>query len=198
MLSETCKDDWKKESSVFVKNFLQGETAQNAPSKGLPLLQVSASCLLRRTILIFSAATGRNFILAAAVLERTVDLWSWKQPGVEWAECDVVRVGAEGWSHLFPAVWLSGCCYGFKPQSALTVSEPQSCSQAEGLASKGWGVVEVLWGGGECCGGVTQASLVQVLRLKGDSHLWCGRVQSGCLDACEGTFMVHTRAVNSV
>lgn len=75
----------------------------------------------------------------------------------------------------------------------LTLLELQSWSQGLGLVIKRLRVVGVLRGRG-----VTQARLSQVVQLKRDSHLWCGWVQYGCLDVCEGTSVAGTRVVNSV
>lgn len=79
-----------------------------------------------------------------------------------------------------------------QPPDSIRAAEPESGSRISDQKAEGGGCF------GRGRGGVTQARLAQVVQLKRDSHLWCGWVQYGCLDVCEGTSMARTRVVNSV
>lgn len=176
-----CKMTEKRRAECLWKHFLWHEAARDTPSRCLLVLQVSASRLLCRTLLIFCLCSHPAELHFGS---RRVGGDSWFMelgaagcgPGGVW--CGEGWVGEGVWSHHFLTVWLSGCCYGFKPQSALTVSELQSCSQAVGLASKGWGAVGVLWGWGNtsqsCPGAAAERRLPSVV--------WMGPVRVfGCV-----------------
>lgn len=180
-----CRMTEKKTNGVHLEHFLRHVAAQDTRCKYSLLLQVSASRPLLSPLVVLDPPDLLSLQPPGGTLFWQPPCWRGRLIyGVGSSRAGGGVMGGVGGSHHFLTVWLSGCCYGFKPQSALTVSELQSCSQAEGLAIKRLRAVGVCvgWGGGGGGGNTSQSCPGAAAERRLPSVVWTGPVRVfGCV-----------------